>query len=66
MPILLALIIPFWTSYLIRMTAFVPSSAAGLINSALVRLGILEEPSDIFLYSEPAQVGVMIAMYSCS
>jgi putative spermidine/putrescine transport system permease protein len=65
MPILLALIIPFWTSYLIRMTAFVPLlGRPGLINSALVRLGILKEPSDIFLYSEPAQVGVMIAMYS--
>ena len=63
--ILLLTIIPFWTSYTVRMTAWLPIlGESGLINSALVGLGILDKPSQLFIYTEGAQVFVMVLTYA--
>lgn len=63
--ILLLSIIPFWTSYTVRMTAWLPVlGESGLINRALMAIGILDKPSQLFFYTEGAQVFVMVLTYS--
>jgi putative spermidine/putrescine transport system permease protein len=58
----LAFVIPFWTSTLIRAIAFVPFLGVnGLLNQALVALGIVEQPLQAFLYS---RLGVSMAQVS--
>lgn len=63
--ILLLSIIPFWTSYTVRMVAWLPIlGETGLVNSALMGLGILKTPSQMFMYTEGAQVYVMVLTYA--
>ncbi len=63
--ILLLAIIPFWTSYTTRMISWLPMLGRnGLLNQALMSIGILKEPADVFLYSEPAMIYVMILTYA--
>ncbi|MCL5957833.1 MAG: ABC transporter permease [Chloroflexi bacterium] len=63
--ILLLAIIPFWTSYTVRMIAWLPVlGETGLLNSALMALGILKTPSQLFMYTEGAQVYVMVLTYA--
>lgn len=63
--ILLLSIIPFWTSYTVRMVAWLPIlGETGLLNNALVGLGILDKPSQVFMYTEGAQVFVMVLTYA--
>ena len=63
--ILLLCIVPFWTSALIRMIAWLPLLGRnGLINSALMSLGIIEEPAEILLYSRPAMIFSMAMIWS--
>ena len=43
--------VPFWTSYLIRAVAWLPMlGRRGLINQALVNLGILDKPATFLFY----------------
>jgi len=52
---LLLAIIPFWTSYLIRVFAWLNLFGdAGLINDALLRIGLVGEPLGIFANGRPA------------
>lgn len=63
--LLLLCIVPFWTSALIRMVAWLPLLGRnGLINSALVGIGIIDEPSEILLYSDPAMIMSMAVIWS--
>jgi len=58
----LAFVIPFWTSTLIRAIAFVPFLGVnGLLNGALMALGVVEQPVQAFLYS---RLGVSMAQVS--
>lgn len=58
----LAFVIPFWTSTLIRAIAFVPFLGVnGLLNQALLALGLIERPIQAFLYS---RLGVSMAQVS--
>ena len=49
--------IPFWTSYLLRVMSWkVILGYNGVLNSALLGLGIIDEPSTAFLYNSSAVV----------
>ncbi|MBE9606050.1 ABC transporter permease [Acetobacteraceae bacterium H6797] len=49
--------IPFWTSNLIRMIAWVPFLGRnGLMNNALIGMGIIKEPLEFLLFSDFAVV----------
>lgn len=61
--VFLIAIIPFWTSYLTRMVTYIPIlGTKGLINNALLKLGIIDRPLEILLYSTTAQWIVMILL----
>jgi putative spermidine/putrescine transport system permease protein len=58
----MAFVIPFWTSTLIRAIAFVPFLGVnGLLNQALIGIGVIEQPIQAFLYS---RLGVSMAQVS--
>jgi spermidine/putrescine transport system permease protein len=58
--ILLAVIVPFWTSYLLRVYAWQAIlGERGALNQALMALGILDEPSRLFVYND---IGVFIVL----
>jgi spermidine/putrescine transport system permease protein len=49
--------IPFWTSYLLRVMSWkVVLGYNGLLNSGLLGLGVIDEPSTAFLYNTTAVV----------
>ena len=49
--------VPFWTSNIIRMISWIPLlGKEGLINSVLLRLGLIHEPLGFLLYSSFAVV----------
>ena len=49
--------LPFWTSYLLRVFAWkVILGYEGVINSALISLGLVDKPLDALLYSQTAVV----------
>lgn len=54
---LLAVTIPFWTSYLLRVFAWkIILGYNGVINSSLIALGIVDKPLEILLYNPFAVV----------
>ena len=56
--------VPFWTSYLIRAVAWLPMlGRRGLINTALVELGIVDKPLSFFLYSEFGYTMALVQIY---
>ena len=63
--LLLLCIVPFWTSALIRMVAWLPLlGRKGLVNQALMGIGVIDEPADILLYSKPSMVFSMAIIWS--
>ena len=49
--------VPFWTSNIIRMISWIPLlGKEGLINSALIKVGLIHEPLTFLLYSSFAVV----------
>lgn len=57
--ILVICILPFWTSYVIRMITWVPILAnSGIINSFLLTLGIIKSPITTLLFSYKAMIFV--------
>ncbi len=51
--ILLAVIVPFWTSYLLRVYAWQAILGEhGALNQALQALGLIKEPSALFIYND--------------
>jgi putative spermidine/putrescine transport system permease protein len=61
----LAFIIPFWTSALIRAIAWVPFLGVnGVINQALLGLGLVEKPVEVFLYSRTGISMAQISLYT--
>jgi len=49
--------VPFWTSNIIRMISWIPLlGKEGLINSALIGTGIIDQPLDVLLFSSLAVV----------
>jgi putative spermidine/putrescine transport system permease protein len=57
--------IPFWTSNVIRMVSWIPFlGREGIFNTALIRLGIVDHPLDILLYSDFAVVLTYIHLFT--
>jgi spermidine/putrescine transport system permease protein len=58
--ILLAVIVPFWTSYLVRIYAWQAIlGEKGALNGLLLQLHVISEPLTVFLYND---VGVFIVL----
>jgi putative spermidine/putrescine transport system permease protein len=63
--LLLLCIVPFWTSALIRMIAWLPLLGRnGLINVSLMALGLIDKPAEVLLYSNPAMIFSMAIIWS--
>jgi putative spermidine/putrescine transport system permease protein len=57
--------IPFWTSNVIRMIAWIPLLGRnGLVNTGLVQSGLVAEPVEWLLYSEFAIVLAMVHLFT--
>ena len=61
---LVLVILPFWTSYLLRVYAWIAVlGERGLINRGLVGLGIVNSPLRVLLYNDYAIVLVAVYLY---
>jgi spermidine/putrescine transport system permease protein len=61
---LILLLVPFWTSYLLRVMAWkLMLGNTGVINSVLVGTGILDEPIKALLYSRTTVVVTLIYVW---
>jgi putative spermidine/putrescine transport system permease protein len=62
--LLVACVIPFWTSFLIRVIAWRPMlGTEGAINIILMKLGIISEPLSFLLFSEFSVIVGMTQIY---
>lgn len=62
--LLVLCVIPFWTSFLIRVLAWRPMlGSEGAINLVLMKLGIVSEPLQILLFSQLSVVIGMVQIY---
>jgi spermidine/putrescine transport system permease protein len=62
---LVALTVPFWTSYLLRVFAWkVILGYNGVINSGLISLGLISEPLQFLLYNPTAVVITLAHAYA--
>ena len=61
---LILLLVPFWTSYLLRVMAWkLMLGQEGVINSALEFLGVIDEPLDALLYNRNAVIITLIYVW---
>ena len=61
---LLVIIVPFWTSYLLRVYSWQAILGEyGALNQVLVALGILREPSLLFVYNDFGTFIVLVYLY---
>ena len=59
-----AVIVPFWTSYLLRVYAWQAILGEhGALNQALMGIGLIKEPSTLFIYSDFGVFLVLIYLY---
>jgi putative spermidine/putrescine transport system permease protein len=62
--LLMLAILPFWTSYVIRIITWQPLfGSKGFLNWVLTSLGVLDEPASAFLYNQTALVVAMSSLY---
>lgn len=62
--ILMLAVLPFWVSYVIRIITWIPLFGnRGVLNQALIRLGVLDAPSPAFLYNAPAMIIALTSLY---
>jgi spermidine/putrescine transport system permease protein len=62
--ILIATIVPFWTSYLLRVYSWqIILGERGALNQALMALGVLHEPSPVFVYNNLGVFLVLLYVY---
>jgi spermidine/putrescine transport system permease protein len=61
---LILLLVPFWTSYLLRVMAWkLLLGSTGVINSVLMGTGLIDEPLTALLYNRPAVVITLIYVW---
>jgi spermidine/putrescine transport system permease protein len=61
---LILLLVPFWTSYLLRVMAWkLLLGSNGVINSALTGIGLIDEPLTALLYNRPTVVATLIYVW---
>src|SRR6185295_7316770 len=57
--------IPFWTSNIIRMISWIPFLGRnGLMNSALLKMGLIQEPLEFLLFSDFSVVLAYVHLYT--
>jgi spermidine/putrescine transport system permease protein len=62
--LLILLLVPFWTSYLLRIMAWkLMLGSEGVINSALMASGVISDPLDALLYNRGAVVITLIYVW---
>lgn len=65
MALMLLCTIPFWTSNVIRMIAWIPLLGRnGIVNSALMGAGIVEQPVEWLLFSEFSVVLALVHLFT--
>jgi spermidine/putrescine transport system permease protein len=63
-PALLLVIIPFWTSYLLRVYAWTTIlGEKGVLNRALQGVGLTHKPLSFLLYDRPSVIIVLVYLY---
>lgn len=61
---LLVIIVPFWTSYLLRVYSWQAILGEhGALNQVLVALGVISEPSLLFVYNDFGTFTVLVYLY---
>jgi putative spermidine/putrescine transport system permease protein len=62
--LLMLAILPFWTSYVIRIITWQPLFGnRGVLNYILTQVGILDQPASAFLYNQTAMIFAMASLY---
>ena len=62
--VLLAVIVPFWTSYLLRVYAWQAILGEhGALNQLLMGIGVIKEPSTLLVYDDPGVFVVLVYVY---
>jgi ABC-type spermidine/putrescine transport system permease subunit I len=62
--VLLAVIVPFWTSYLLRVYAWQAILGEhGALNQLLMGIGLIKEPSTLLVYDDPGVFVVLVYVY---
>lgn len=62
--VLLAVVVPFWTSYLLRVYAWQAILGEhGALNELLMSIGLIHEPSTLFVYSDLGVFLVLVYVY---
>jgi ABC-type spermidine/putrescine transport system permease subunit I len=62
--VLLAVIVPFWTSYLLRVYAWQAIlGETGALNQFLMGIGVIHEPSTLFVYNNLTVFVVLVYVY---
>ncbi len=62
--LLVACVIPFWTSFLIRVLAWRPMlGKEGAVNILLERIGLIDQPIEVLLFTELSVVIGMVQIY---
>jgi len=62
--LLVACVIPFWTSFLIRVLAWRPMlGKEGAINIVLQKFGLIEQPIEVLLFTELSVIVGMVQIY---
>jgi ABC-type spermidine/putrescine transport system permease subunit I len=62
--VLLAVIVPFWTSYLLRVYAWQAIlGETGALNKFLMAIGVIHEPSTLFVYNNLTVFVVLVYVY---
>jgi spermidine/putrescine transport system permease protein len=63
-PLLLMIILPFWTSYLLRVTSWTTIlGEKGVLNRFLEAIGVIHQPLSFLLYNRPAVILVLVYLY---
>ncbi len=63
--LLLLCTVPFWTSNIIRMVSWIPFlGREGLFNSTLIKLGLIDAPLDVLLYSDFAVILTYVHLFT--
>jgi spermidine/putrescine transport system permease protein len=63
-PLLVLVIVPFWTSYLLRVTSWTTIlGEKGVLNRFLEAIGVIHQPLSFLLYDRPAVILVLIYLY---
>jgi spermidine/putrescine transport system permease protein len=62
--LLILVMVPFWTSYLIRTMAWLPIlGIKGVVNHSLLTLGLVQSPVEVFLFNEFSVILTLIHIY---